>query len=296
MKKNCIFVSIASYRDKLCADTIKSLYNNAKYPNNIYLGICQQNKIDDEDCLKNLDIDKNNIKIIRLSYNDAKGPTYARYLCSKLWDGEEYFLQIDSHTKFIKNWDIKCILSIKNLKNISNKPVLSHYPRNFDDYNNYNDVEKYKVSYIKHFYYNKHNIIKYDGARIFNTYNTFIKTPFIIGCMLFAESTFLKDIQYDPTLKYLFTGEEILHSLRFFTHGYDVYIPNQNILFHYYIRNDNPKLWDDLKYYKKKLITINKIKHVLNSKTNDNANKILGNYGLGYNRSINDFYKYLNIL
>ena len=296
MKKNCIFVSIASYRDKLCADTIKSLYNNAKYPNNIYLGICQQNKIDDEDCLKNLDIDKNNIKIIRLSYNDAKGPTYARYLCSKLWDGEEYFLQIDSHTKFIKNWDIKCILSIKNLKNISNKPVLSHYPRNFDDSNNYNDVEKYKVSYIKHFYYNQHNIIKYDGARIFNTYNTFIKTPFITGCMLFAESTFLKDIQYDPTLKYLFTGEEILHSLRFFTHGYDVYIPNQNILFHYYIRNDNPKLWDDLKYYKKKLITINKIKHVLNSKTNDNANKILGNYGLGYNRSINDFYKYLNIL
>mgnify|MGYP003337378732 FL=1 len=71
--------------------------------------------------------------------------------------------------------------------------------------------------------------------------------------MLFAESSFLKEIPFDPNLDYLFTGEEILHSLRFYTYGYDIYIPNQNILFHYYIRNDNPKLWDDLKYYKKKI-------------------------------------------
>jgi len=295
MKKNSIFVSIASYRDKLCSDTIRSLYENAKFPNNIYLGICQQNKIDDDDCLKNLNIDISRIKIIRLSHNEAKGPTYARYLCANLWNGEEYFLQIDSHTKFVKNWDIKCILSIKNLKKISNKPVLSHYPRNFKDFNNFNEEEKFKVSYIKHFYFNKYNIIKYDGARIINTENTFIKTPFITGCMLFTESKFLKDIPYDPHLEYLFTGEEILHSLRFYTHGYDVFIPNQNILFHYYIRNDNPKLWDDLKYNNKKLISINKVSNVLNSTTNNDANIILGDYGLGNIKTINDFRKYLNI-
>jgi len=295
MKKNSIFVSIASYRDKLCSDTIRSLYENAKFPNNIYLGICQQNKIDDDDCLKNLNIDISRIKIIRLSHNEAKGPTYARYLCANLWNGEEYFLQIDSHTKFVKNWDIKCILSIKNLKKISNKPVLSHYPRNFKDFNNFNQQEKFKVSYIKHFYFNKYNIIKYDGARIINTENTFIKTPFITGCMLFTESKFLKDIPYDPNLEYLFTGEEILHSLRFYTYGYDVFIPNQNILFHYYIRNDNPKLWDDLKYNNKKLISINKVSNALNSTSNNDANIILGDYGLGNIKTINDFRKYLNI-
>jgi len=295
MKKNCIFVSIASYRDKLCSDTIKSLYENAKYPKNIYLGICQQNKINDDDCLKGLDIDNSRIKIIRIPHTEAKGPTYARYLCANLWNGEEYFLQIDSHTKFVKNWDIKCILSIKNLKKISNKPVLSHYPRNFKDFNNFNQQEKFKVSYIKHFYFNKYNIIKYDGARIINTENTFIKTPFITGCMLFTESKFLKDIPYDPNLEYLFTGEEILHSLRFYTYGYDVFIPNQNILFHYYIRNDNPKLWDDLKYNNKKLISINKVSNALNSTSNNDANIILGDYGLGNIKTINDFRKYLNI-
>lgn len=295
MKKNCIFVSIASYRDKLCSDTIKSLYENAKYPKNIYLGICQQNKINDDDCLKGLDIDNSRIKIIRIPHTEAKGPTYARYLCANLWNQEEYFLQIDSHTKFVKNWDIKCILSIKKLKKISNKPVLSHYPRNFNDYKNYDKNKKFKVSYIKHFYYNKYNIIKYDGARIIDTKNSFIKTPFVTGCMLFAESSFLKEIPFDQNLDYLFTGEEILHSLRFYTYGYDVYIPNQNILFHYYIRDDNPKLWDDLKYYKKKLNTLNKVSQALNSKTNNDANKILGYYGLGNIKTIQDFNKYLNL-
>jgi len=295
MKKNCIFVSIASYRDKLCSDTIKSLYKNAKYPKNIYLGICQQNKIDDKDCLNGLDIDYSTIKILRIPHTDAKGPTYARYLCSNLWDGEEYFLQIDSHTKFIKNWDVKCILSIKNLKKISSKPVLSHYPRNFKDYDNYKIDKKFKVPYIKNFYFNKYNIIKYDGARIIDTKNTFIKTPFVTGGMLFAESTFLKELPYDPNLEYLFTGEEILHSLRFYTFGYDIYIPNQNILFHYYIRDDNPKIWEDLKYNEKKEITIKKVSKVLNSKTNNDANIILGKYGLGNIKTIEEFRNYLNI-
>ena len=37
MKKNTIFISIASYRDKNCNSTIKSIYNNAKFPEYIYI-------------------------------------------------------------------------------------------------------------------------------------------------------------------------------------------------------------------------------------------------------------------
>ena len=294
MKKDTIFVSIASYRDKLCNNTIINLYNNAKFPENIYLGIVQQNKEDDLDCLHN--IYNPRIKIIRLSYLDAKGPTYARYLCSKLWDNEEYFFQIDAHTKFVKDWDIKCITAIKNIKRLglSNKPVLSHYPRSINDYI-IPSYKKFVVTYIKNVFFNKYGIIKYDGAGFINTNNTFIKTPFVTGCMLFTESKFLKDIPFDPNLDYLFTGEEILHSIRFFTHGFDVFIPNENIIFHSYIRNNEPKLWDDIKYENKKIKTIEKLFKVLNSKNNYDANIILNDYGLGYNRTLNEFYNFSNI-
>ena len=44
MENNTIFVSIASYRDDVCPTTLKSLYEMANKPENIFVGICQQNK------------------------------------------------------------------------------------------------------------------------------------------------------------------------------------------------------------------------------------------------------------
>ena len=42
--KKTIFVSIASYRDFYCSRTLESMYKNAGQPQNLYAGICIQNK------------------------------------------------------------------------------------------------------------------------------------------------------------------------------------------------------------------------------------------------------------
>ena len=112
VKKDTIFVSIASYRDSVCNNTVKSMLEAADNKNRVFVGICQQNKDEDEDCLLSFE-ESPNLKIIRIKHTEAKGPTYARYLCSTLWDGEEYYFQIDSHTKFVKSWDTKLINMIK---------------------------------------------------------------------------------------------------------------------------------------------------------------------------------------
>lgn len=295
MKKDTIFISIASYRDINCNATIKSIYENAKYPENIYVGICQQNKDTDLDSLH--DISNNNIKITRIDYTEAKGAVYARYLASKLWDNQEYFLQIDSHTIFIKNWDIVCIQSIKNLKKISDKPIISHYPRDYPD-KDISNKDMFYVTYIKYLKYIKNEnfkIVQYEGARFIDTKNTFIKTPFVTGNFLFLESKFLKEIPYDNTLDYLHHGEEILHSLRFYTYGYDVYVPNQNIIYHYYL-HDEPKIWNDISNIELKRINVyNKLVNVFKSSSNYEANKYLGKFNLGKKRSITSFKEYANI-
>lgn len=295
MKKNTIFISIASYRDKNCNQTIKSIYDNAMFPENIYIGICQQNKETDIDCL--YDINNDNIRIIRIDYKDAKGPIYARYLTSTLWRNEEYYLQIDSHTIFIKNWDIICINSIKQLKKITNKPVLSHYPRDYPD-NDIINKEKFYVTYVKYLKYIKNKnfkIIQYEGARFVDTNNSFIKTPFVTGNFLFLEASFLKEIPYDNTLHFLHHGEEILHSLRFYTYGYDVFIPNQNIIYHYYFHKE-PKIWNDISdIHIKRINAHSKIVNVFKSTSNKEANKYLGKFNLGNIRTITDFKKFANI-
>jgi hypothetical protein len=80
--------------------------------------------------------------MMRIKHYEGKGPTWARYLAANLWSGQEYFLQIDSHTRFVKNWDAKCIEMMKRLdaKGI-NKAVLSHYARDIKDYEKIDDFD-----------------------------------------------------------------------------------------------------------------------------------------------------------
>mgnify|MGYP000568804121 FL=1 len=51
LKKNKIFISIASYRDDQCLDTVKNLSENADNPEDLVIVVCQQNSITDKDCL-----------------------------------------------------------------------------------------------------------------------------------------------------------------------------------------------------------------------------------------------------
>jgi hypothetical protein len=50
----------------------------------------------------------------------------ARYLGAKFYRGEQYYLQIDSHSEFVKEWDTKLIKMIHDAP--AKKPVISTYP------------------------------------------------------------------------------------------------------------------------------------------------------------------------
>jgi len=300
---NNIFVSIASYRDDNCINTINSIYENAKNPFNIYLGICQQNndKID-MDCLNNdkIIIDdklKNNIRIIRIPYYDAKGPNYARYLCSSLLDknNDKYYLQIDSHTIFIKNWDEICINMINEIKDLglSKKPVLSYYPEDFSRINKNKNNNVPVITGI--FFDDKKQIFVLNQAVYINTNGIYIKTPFVTGGMFFCESYFLDELPYDPTLDYLFTGEEILQSIKFYTNGWDVFVPKINICFHEYLRNNKPKYWQESKINFDDTKALDKVRYYLFNDKNKSNHNYYNNYCLGTKRTLNNYYKFANI-
>jgi hypothetical protein len=218
------------------------LFKNAVNPTNIFVGICEQNKDNNENelCIgKMTKLTKqfeNNVRIMKIDYTKAKGPTYARYYCSKLWRGEEYYLQIDSHVFFEKNWDqdlIKMINQIKSNPEESNKPVLSVFPPTQEQMN------------ISGFPEMDNGTLKDNGIPIFlcgwskNT-NTPRRSNKQFGAagFLFLESKFLYEVPFDPNLSHLFQGEEVLFSARLFTNGWDFYTPNKKICYHHYNRKN----------------------------------------------------------
>jgi hypothetical protein len=293
---NNIFVSIASYRDDECINTLNNLYKKAKNPNSIYVGICQQNNNDiDYDVIHNIQINNyyssylNNIRIIRIPYYDARGPYYARYLCSSLLDiyNEKFFFQIDSHTNFIENWDAVLIDMYNEIitLGLSNKPIISYYPKDIINMDNETDEYKNKVPVFTGVIWKKEKeIFILKSALYTDTNNTYIKTPFSAAGMIFSSSSLIKEVPFNSCLTHLFDGEEIYNSIRFYLNDYDIFIPKSNIIYHEYLRPNKPKFWDEplCKFDDSKPISI--------------VNKFI--FNLNYkekNRTIKDFYKFADI-
>ena len=288
-----IFISVASYRDNECNPTIKLLFEKAKDWKRCYVGICQQNNKQDMDCLVDINDDlKCNIRILRIPYIQAKGPTYARYLCSGLWNGEEYYFQIDSHTSFVQDWDEKLINMIKEIKDnkLSSKPVISHYPKDKININEENN----EVPHIYTAQYDNDGILILSSAIYTNMNNTYKKSYFTSAGMLFCESKFLEEIPYDPSLDNLFMGEEILTSVRFYTYGWDIFTPKENIIYHEYTRDEKPKYNTDNKDKLDSSKAQERVKNILNIeyKEDDKYNE----YGLGKIRTLEEYYANITIL
>ena len=297
-----IFVSVASFRDHLCSKTIHHIFEMAKHPSRIFVGICEQNDPHEKDeVCPILTEHAGNIRKVELHYKDAKGPTWARYLCSTLYKGEDFFLQIDSHTLFVKDWDEKCIDMIVSLEKspiISNKKViLSHYPPEMKDYH-----EHPKDNIITHMvecFFNDEGLISFKGAQWRKPGPLPRRNAFIAGGFIFCRGSWIKDVPFDPYLDYLFVGEEILLSARSYTSGWDVYTPNKNIIYHAYTRNEQPKFWDNITYNdsesKLKAKIILGLDHDIHRLTDNKVRESVKIYNIGNVRSLDDFYDFIGV-
>jgi hypothetical protein len=296
-EEETIFVSVASYRDALCPKTLDSMYENASKPDRVYVGICQQNDAStDKDCERSIAQQKyrKNIRTIRLSHSDAKGPTWARYLCSTLWNGETYFLQIDSHTLFAKGWDEKLIGMVRKLVDSGvQKPCLSHYPPNYDDH----DKDNGQVTTICKGFFNDRQMISLEGAGWQPKSDTPKPNAYIAAGMFFAPAKLLEEVPFDPDLPYLFVGEEILHSARLYTHGWDIFTPSESVVFHYYTREGEPKFWDNSKKHEDARAT-QKVMALLGLSKDSvpvELSRNLGRYGLGKERTLQQYFDHAGI-
>lgn len=300
-ERSTIFVGIASYRDKVCTRTVQNLYERAKYPQRVFVGICQQNVAEyDSDCFKDSQINPkyaNNVRIIRLNAKDAKGPTHARYLCTTLFDGEDFFFQIDSHTLFVKDWDQKLVEQWSKIKelNLSKKPIISHYPKEYSDYKESGEQDGTTTMMCKAFF-NDQQQISFEGANVMPNPSVPRRHAFIAGGMFFVEKKFLEEVPYDPELPYLFVTEEINMSARAYTHGYDVFNPMEDICFHAYTRESEPKYWNEVPKFDD-TDAVNKVKWLLGLESSENVPDYLKHnacrFGLGKERPIEDFWKYI---
>ena len=130
-----IYIQIASYRDPQLINTVRDCIENADSPEDLVFGICLQRDIENGEQQDFLDVynDDDRFRIIDVDHNKAKGVCWARNAVQQNYKGEEYTLQLDSHHRFVKGWDTKCIEMIHQLESDGyEKPLLTSYIPSFD--------------------------------------------------------------------------------------------------------------------------------------------------------------------
>ena len=288
-----IFISIASYQDPLLLETLCSAYENAENKKNIVFGVCEQ--ANDGIDLQSLYF-KDQIKYELLDPIMAKGPCWARARIQQVMGNEDYYLQIDSHTIFEKNWDSILLNYHDWLEQcLDSNFVITGYPRGFKHNKELTSFElntAYKGTLGITFRENK---IFEDGYySMQKSFPAKTKMPskglLIAGGFIFARKEFKNSIPYDPKL--YFHGEELSIALRLFTNLWDVVHIPRIPLFHLYtdVKNMIRKLHWDPEDDKNRVVKWNELDKASKSRLGELVNgNIASPFGLGTARTVEDF-------
>ena len=57
--------------------------------------------------------------------------------------------------------------------------------------------------------------------------------------------------------------EELLYAMRIYTAGYKIFTCPINLLFHFYLRNNSPKIWNEKNFYEENKKTLRAVKRML---------------------------------
>lgn len=293
-----IFVQIASYRDAQLLPTIADCIAKATHPELLRFGICWQR--DEQETLGPFAGDPR-FRILDYHWTQSQGVCWARNKIQQVYGGETYTLQIDSHHRFASGWDSELITLFEQTG--SKKPILTSYAAGFDPFDP-QDVNNRTPSGMK----TVAEGVTYDGTVIFKpTYmdDTDAKdrpnrARFICGHYYFTLGSHCIECPYDPSL--YFIGEEITLTIRSFTHGYDLFHPQKNLIWHEYTRSYRRKHWDDHTESSKQEQTVDLTWHERDVESKKRVWKLLHGdfpdgdpYGFGLVRTLVDYEKYAGV-
>jgi hypothetical protein len=290
-----IFINIAGYHDYELPKTINNLIQKSSGKYNLFFGV--HSVFENKD---NIDIPAlDNIRYISSKAPANLSPGVGRYMAHTLYNNEDYYMVIDSHSRFIENWDDILVNDIIYYQSIGHeKPVLTCYPAmyEYDEFGNEILFSNDTVGNI---------VFKTDEESI-KTFKEFLN---IKNKVVFQTSKYQKSISggftftvypYINLNKYIGFEEEFAVGAMLYTNGFDLLVPSILPIYHYY---SDPRSGTFEQYnrrgcwqYKNNLDNLYKIgkesKDTIYNMFNEN---IIGKYHLGTQRTLAEYAEYAGL-
>jgi hypothetical protein len=276
-----IYVQIPAYRDSELRNTLASLYGSARRPRSIRVRVLWQygpgETLDDRvQGFPNLEIDA-------IPAKESSGCNWARSRLQAAWSGEPYTLLLDSHHRFVRNWDDLTINIYENLRCSGiMKPLVTGYLPPYVP----GEDPRMRPGYP----YRIYPLGREEGilTRLTSYPLAFplkltgpVPADFFSLHFAFTAGTFNKEVAVDPQI--YFFGDETLMGLRAFTSGYDMFHPHCVIGWHCYERRTRIPHWDDHQgWHEQHCQSLRRMRRIINQRKH-------GRFGLGKARTVEEY-------
>ncbi len=237
-----IFVSIAAYCDPLLQFTVNNAWTSASHPERLHFGIVDQSPPAQRLALP--EKARQHIRYVHIHPQDTRGACWARALAMNLHEGEEWFLQIDSHMLFERGWDERLIASAKQCQAINPRCIVSSYPNAFEIIDNKPVPKPATHKVLAHVlkagaeFEADHPVLNFQAVPV--EQDAPVRGYHLGAGCLFARGDFPQVLPYDPHL--YFHGEEQTLAARAFTHGWDIFHVSGLPIYHLYNLGEATKL------------------------------------------------------
>lgn len=245
-----IFIAVPSLNDPELLKTIKLIFKNAKNPKNVYVGLFYQYATKIEKELIELEMQAyKNVRLKMGFIKDYLGISNGRNNAIFLYNGEDYILQIDSHTKFDKGWDVNLINIFNEAVEYvdSKKIILTAYLNEYSYKDTMFGLKSYypkKSDIPSYTYMNNSKMILDYLPKWRNNYDKqnkdFLPSRKFSANFVFTYGRYAKDLLLEEEV--FFWSEEYTKSIDLLSKGYALVHPNKSLkLTHYYGDNFNPR-------------------------------------------------------
>ncbi|MEO5669308.1 MAG: GlcNAc-transferase family protein [Ramlibacter sp.] len=245
-----IFISIASYCDPVLGFTVARALETARAPQALHFGIVDQSPAY-QPRLTAAEAAPGKLSYVHLEPVYARGPCWARAIAMSLYNGEDWFFQIDSHMEFDLHWDDRLIEFARALLPGRKGVALSAYPNAFEMEDGRAVRRSSTQKILAHVVRGDSSFAPDHPVLGFAAHPVERDDPLPgyhlgAGC-LFAPGQFAQTFPYDPW--FYFHGEEQALAARLYTHGWDIFhVPGLPV---YHLYNDTssgassrPLHWD----------------------------------------------------
>lgn len=276
-KPASIFVNVASYRDPECSNTIIDMMVKARHPEEITVGLVLQSEPEDDAYPY-----PKSVRTLAVKASESRGACWARSMGYRLWDGQDYILQIDSHMRFAQDWDVKMLAQLTMCPTPS-RALLTTYPPPYEP--GAPDLVQQTI-YLAAVKFGPDGYLSQIG-QIHNPAPALPRpTALMSGNFLFGRAGWIADVPYDPHL--YFSGEEPTLAARLWTHGWDMFGPTEPVVWHRYGREGRRLHWDDhARWYVPNALSVARANHLLGgTDAEPDALVEIERYGMGTVRTL----------